>query len=1067
MKSSVLNNEAARLDALRQYQILDTFAEEAFDDLVMLAAQLCDTPIALINLIDENRQWFKAKVGLDIEQLPRSMGFCPDCMEIGDTLIVPDTLLDERFAQYSVVTSEPFVRFYAGVPLKTDEGYIIGTLCVVDNVPREITQKQVKGLQSLARLAMRQLDIRRNVHQLAVIQKDYKQAKQDLHHSEHVLRSFFNSAAMMMGIVELHGDDIIHISGNKASANFHGFTLEAMENRFASDLGISKERLDDWIKHYRQAEQTQAPVSFEYQFNKPDKQGWLRATVNTIACCDSHIHNRRFAYIVEDITKSKKIEQEREKLLKIEQSALNQITSIFESITDGFFALDNNWCFTYLNKQTEPLLQRNREELLGKNVWEEFPEAIGSRFYHEYYRAIKEQVSVEFEEFYPPLGKWYAVHAYPAKNGLSVYFQDISKRRHAEEDLNCQQAILRSINNVSPLGFYVVEKCSGHIYYYNHRFCEIWGLENLQAKLASGELKNRDVLAQCQQQVIDIQGFIARDKSIHNTKNTGVSEDEIALKDGRIIRRISTEFRQEGECCFGRLYIFEDITDRKSTEQKIRERSTLLDITTDAIIVRDLSSRILLWNKSAEKLYGWQEKEVVGRNAQELFYANQSHNQYQHVYDTVLEKGSWQGELIKYTKSGQEILVESTWNLVFDEDLQAKSILTVETDITHKKQLETQFLRAQRMESIGTLSSGIAHDLNNVLSPILMSVQLLKSKCQDERDSQMLAIVENNAKRGANLVKQVLSFARGIEGNRTVITIDNLIQEIQQIVEQTFPKSIQFSAHIQQNLLAIYGDITQLHQALINLCLNARDAMPEGGLLKIKAENVVIDENYASMHLEAQAGAYILLTITDTGVGISNELLDRIFEPFFTTKEFGKGTGLGLSNVMAIIKGHGGFISVSSSVGKGTQFKVYLPAVNGEAISPVEDAEIPQGCGELILVVDDEASIREITKTSLENYGYQVITASDGIEAVAIFAQQKTQIKAAIVDMMMPNMDGSKTIVALQRLNPLLPVIIVSGLLNSEQIPIVKESNQLIYLPKPFTAQELLKTLDKLLALAC
>jgi len=800
MNTLTVKNEARRLEALRQYQILDTPPEQVFDDLAFLAAQICGTAIAVINLIDSKRHWFKAKIGLDVQQMPRDIGFCPFCIEKGDSLVIPDTLADERYASASVVTSEPYVRFYAGVPLITPDGEAIGTVCIVDSQPRKITLEQLEALKAISRLIIRQLEIRRNLAELASIKTDYKQAKEALHESECTLVSFFDSAPMMMGTVELRYDDIKHISDNAASAKFFGLTAEAMKNRFNSDMGVPQKYIREWINYYRQAEKTRSPVSFEYLHETGSAKKWLRATVSSIAACCSN--PQRFAYVIEDIT------------------------------------------------------------------------------------------------------------------------------------------------------------------------------------------------------------------------------------------------------------------ERKQAEQQIREQAALLDISTDAIVVRDLSNKILLWNKSAEKLYGWKAEEAMCLNISQLY--DESLRQ-QEIYQAVLSNGTWQGELQKHTKSGKQIIVESRWTLVRDEYQKAKSILVVDTDITQKKQLETQFLRAQRMESIGTLASGIAHDLNNMLSPILMSVPLLKAKLSDERSHKVLSIVENNAKRGASLVKQVLSFARGIEGDRTVFQLKHQICEMKQIMEQTFPKSITVAKEIQPDLWLICGDSTQIHQVLMNLCVNARDAMPNSGTLNISAKNIFIDENFARMHLDAKVGSYILLSVADTGIGICQETLDRIFEPFFTTKEFGKGTGLGLSTVMGIVKGHGGFITVSSALNIGTKFQVYLPAVNTDAIQQEENQEILTGQKELILIVDDEASIREITTTSLEKYNYKAITASDGIEAIALYAQHKNEIKAAIIDMMMPNMDGATTINTLKKMNPLLPIVAVSGLATSEQVLLNKTYKHTPFLPKPYTTQELLQTLHKVL----
>lgn len=506
-----------------------------------------------------------------------------------------------------------------------------------------------------------------------------------------------------------------------------------------------------------------------------------------------------------------------------------------------------------------------------------------------------------------------------------------------------------------------------------------------------------------------------------------------------------------------------EISERTRAEQKIREQAALLDITTDAILVKDLDNQIRFWNKGAENLYGWKAIEAIGKNANQLLYPVQTQSQLQNLEESLAECGSWQGELHQVTKEGKEIIVASRWTLMRDKDGQPQSILTVNTDITEKKQLEAQFLRAQRLESIGTLAGGIAHDLNNILTPILTATQLLQLKLPniDQRSQQMFNTIETNAKRGAALVKQVLQFARGVEGKRTIVQVNHLFSEIKQIVQETFPKSIEFSTNIKSDLWAVVGDATHLHQVLMNLVVNARDAMMGGGTLSISAENVLIDEHYARMNLEASVGSYIMITVADTGVGMPPEIVDRIFEPFFTTKEFGKGTGLGLSTVRGIITSHGGFVNVSSQVGRGTEFKVFLPAVEATATPVAENLELPTGNGELILVVDDEVPILETTKISLEAYNYKVLTASDGIEALAQYAQHKDEISVVLVDMMMPSLDGAATIRALQKMNSHVLIIAVSGLVASnKQLGVAGVKT---FLSKPYMTKELLQTLHNIL----
>jgi two-component system, cell cycle sensor histidine kinase and response regulator CckA len=537
---------------------------------------------------------------------------------------------------------------------------------------------------------------------------------------------------------------------------------------------------------------------------------------------------------------------------------------------------------------------------------------------------------------------------------------------------------------------------------------------------------------------------------------TGLNDETLALK---AVQAGAQDYLVKGQIT-GELLVrsIRYAIERKRTEQKIREQAALLDIATDAILVRDVQNQILFWNKGAERLYGWTVDEALGKTVGLLFQDGLA--QVQLAQQQLMIDNEWQGELNQITKAGQNITVESRWTLVRDDDGKPKFILVVNTDVTAKKQLEAQFFRAQRMESIGTLASGIAHDLNNILTPVLTTAQLLQMKPGnlDERSLHMLKILETNARRGAEIIKQVLSFARGVEGNDTVLQTKHLIREIQQIIQETFPKSIEVEVDVPQELWTVIGNATQLHQVLMNLCVNARDAMPEGGLLSITAENLTLDRNYTRTNLEAKEGKFIAITVQDNGVGIAPELLDRIFEPFFTSKDVGKGTGLGLSTALGIIKSHRGFITVSSTPGQGTQFKMFLPAVTAANSAEVVDLGVLVGHQELILVVDDEVHVREVTKASLETYCYRALTACDGVEAIALYAQQQSDIGLVIVDMMMPTMDGATTIRILQKLNPQVKVIAVSGL-PQDSIESLTAAPLGIqgFLPKPYTVEELVK----------
>jgi PAS domain S-box-containing protein len=385
------------------------------------------------------------------------------------------------------------------------------------------------------------------------------------------------------------------------------------------------------------------------------------------------------------------------------------------------------------------------------------------------------------------------------------------------------------------------------------------------------------------------------------------------------------------------------------------------------------------------------------------------------------------------------------------------------TDVTEKRRMESQSLRSQRMESIGTLAGGIAHDLNNVLTPILMSIELLKFQEMDPRRLEVLSTIEGSANRGANMVKQILSFGRGVEGRSLLLKPKDVLHEIEQLINETFPKSIRCNIVCSDQAWNVEGDPTQLHQVLLNLCVNARDAMTSGGELEITMCNVAVDEQFASMHPDAKTGQYVVFEVRDTGTGIPPEFRDRIFDPFFTTKEMGKGTGLGLATTLAIVKSHHGFIDVISVLEKGSIFRIYLPAKTNSLVEQVvPDESLPRrGAGELLMVVDDEEAVRSITQQTLEAFGYRVVVAADGIEAISTFVRVEEKPVLIITDMMMPNMDGHSMIQVLQRIQPDMVFIGASGL--DHQIQKAASLKLKYFLTKPYNAVELLK----LVGIAC
>lgn len=1272
-------DETERLAALRSYEVMDTLPEQAFDDLAALAAHICGAPMAQISLVDEHRQWFKARVGLTMTETARDISFCGHTILGRDLFVVPDASRDERFVDNPLVTGEPGIRFYAGAPLLTPEGTALGAMCVIDRQPRQLTPAQEQALEILGRQVIFLLELRRRTRALvaseergrAVVESALDAIVTIDHHG--LIQAFNPAAEAMFGrsspevlgqeMAELlippearaaHRDGLARylasgehkILGQRLEltalrANGDCFPVELTVNRLAGSTPPSFTAFLRDLTDRRKAELTAcrlaaivessddaifgedlagkitswnagAEALFGYtaeemlghscrrlipsdrQTEARQIQGRIMAGHHvqhfesarlhrngrrlTVSITASPIRDARgavngFSRVVRDITGQKEARQqllEREEQLRL-------------------FAIHSPAAIAMLDREINYLVASSRwlrdyglaeQSVVGRSHYEVFPE-VPQRWREVHQRCLAGATEVcEEDSFERADGTtaWVRWEVHPWRKadgsigGIIIFSEDITARKLAAEALEASEARFRALVQWSPES--IVVHRAGRVLFANQATVRMCGASSAEALIGRAILDYihpdyHEITRSRMRSAAERGGDIPRIEEIFVKEDGTLVDAEVQ----------GTTIIYDGQPAV--YSSIRDVTERRQAERdrhasEARYRS-LFENAPDGILIANPERRYLDANASICRMLGYTREEILQLGSADLVDPSEVrhigaireimrdqttyHREWQFrrkdgssfpaevigtrmpdgnllalIRDTTERKRSearfrrlvdsnaqgvmfWKREggisgandaFLQLTGHGRPELESGSldWNAMTppefaEADRRAQEQIAANgvcvpyekecirkdgtrvpiligsaafednpdegvcfvLDLTERKQLEQQFLRAQRLESIGTLAGGIAHDLNNSLGPIIMALDLLRTRFTDPSSQNLLALMGASAQRGADMVKQVLSFARGYEGRRVAVRLGTLIGDIRKIASDTFLKHIQVRTLVPADLRPVTGDPTQLHQVLLNLCVNARDALPDGGVITISAENVEVDPHFAGLTAEVQSGPYILVTVEDNGTGMRREVLENIFDPFFTTKEVGRGTGLGLSTSLAIVKSHGGFLKVASEFGKGSKFAVYLPArtEDGPASLVEERVEIPRGQGELILVVDDEPSVRHVTKQTLESFGYRVLLASDGAEAVATFTGQQEEISAVVTDMTMPVMDGLATIRVLQRLNPAVRIVAVSGLAADGHLAQVHRLGVKHILPKPHTAEALLTVLRQLL----
>jgi len=1244
--------EAERMAALRRYAVLDTPPEDSFDRFTRLAATIFEMPIALVSLVDDERQWFKSSVGIDVCETARDIAFCNHVVRSGATMVVEDASADPRFADSPLVVGYPGIRFYAGAPLVTPDGLLLGTLCVNDTVPRTFTDAQRRTLEDLADAVMAELELRRESAERQRTVRALTSAKGQL---EEVLGSmtevflafdpawrfiYLNAeaehrmgrlATEILGkgiwdaLPELIGTPLhaafLRAAAERVTVEFewdHAFAWDAavvsrrikvapvrygfavyitdltaqreaeaaarqsdgiltaatsaaarflraaawedeiepvlaeigraagagrvylFESRDAATTTVWRPRyewavpslpaeadptasipvvsigLDRWVRLLRAG----APVAGPLHAFPAAEQGWLAARgARAVAVVPLLIGERWWGligfdrvdderpwseaelaafHVVADTLGSAIRRQEAETALRLSEGRLRLAQEAAGVCT---WEWDLRTGDTRWGPETWALFEPGGSGTATYVRWlatlhpDDCKRAAATvaralaagTDYADTYRVVHPGGRVVWIE---SMGRFDRDAQGPTM--LRGAARDISARRAAEAALRASDRRYRDV--VDAVRDVVFQSdAEGRMTYLNPAWAEVSGFSvpeclgrgfldyihpddralNAErfAALAAGvteggryEVRYRTADGGFRWSEVNVRRLLDDAGVVIGTAGTlhDVTERRHAEA---LLRRANDELEARVAVRTAALedanvLLEEELVQRRSNEEWISQLHTLLEFARDSIWVLDAEGCSIYWNRSAERLYGRNYPDYGGRDVRDVL-GDPDDPELARAFATVLAEGEWAGTLTHRTGGGAAIVVESRWTFVRTKDAAghdtAGRILVVNTDVTERQEL---VLRAQRMETLGKLTGGIAHDINNVLGPILMSLQLLARRVPDPKGLQLIGALEAATQRGAGLVRQILAYLRGAQGERAPLAVAPLVDEIGELLREALPRPVALKLVLDDDLWSVCGEATQLHQVLMNLAVNASDAMPDGGDLLIEARNRVVSARDVGAD-EGRPGPHVLLSVTDTGAGIPPETLAHIFEPFFTTKA--KGTGFGLATVLSLVKGHGGFVRVESTPGVGTRFDVFLPALPEEAPAgaPAGGAPartVPPAHGELVVVVDDNEVLRAAAAEVLEEHGYRVLTGGDGAEGLALVEAQGDAVRAVVTDMMMPGMDGPALIRALHARTPALPVIGMSGLNTREQL---RDEGLAVaaFLAKPFSADALLGAL--------
>ncbi len=980
--ASLPADEGRRLEALHDYDLLDSVAEQPLDDLVALAAQICEVPIALISFIDEERQWFKAKVGWTEGSLPRDVSFCGHAILQRDLLVVPDVLQDPRFARNPLVTGDPRVRFYAAAPLLASAGQALGTLCIFDRRPRQLSPAQQEALRALSRQVMSQLELRRQ--------------RLELLESEARLFKVFRSGPVAMSIHRW--SDRTFVDVNTAFSSLLGWTREEVLGRTTTELGIVEEKAALQLRSQLEA----LPTLRNAEVPVKTRSGATRSVIISTELVDLRGERHAITTFV-DVTARKEAEHRVRKLNRV-YAVLSDINHTIVRVRDPQ---------SMLEAACRIAVEKGRFQMawIGLAVTPHAPLEVTA---HAGATEDTLQVLKTLLGRHPP-DCAFTLHA--MQSGEHGVCNDIAADPGAASWR--EAALERNYRSMASLPLMA-----------NHVAVGTFNLYSSEAGFFDAEeLRLLDELAMDISFALEVQ---ARERERRRIE-VALSESEHRFRE--LAENIQEVFWMTDPATKQLLYVspaFEKIWGRTCASLWEVPSSWL-----DAIHADDRARVVEAMNT----------KQTRG-DYDETYRIRRPDGRIRWIHDRAFP--------VRAARAGA------------DGDALGEIIRIVGTaeDITERRQLEEQFRQAQKMDAIGQLAGGVAHDFNNILTVIQGYGSLLMMGEQTPDAADAVGQIVQAAERAANLTRQLLAFSRRQVLQPRLLDLNEIVTSLSTMLRRILGEDVRLQLNLHARPLMARADAGMLDQVLMNLVVNARDAMPGGGQMSIETTEKIFDAEEAREIGAAASGRHVCLRVTDTGSGIPAKDLPHIFEPFFTTKEPGKGTGLGLATVFGIVAQHGGSLKVDSAVGRGTVFDVFLPAAESTSSSLTEESAEPAGRGgtETILIVEDDPYVRALTRVVLERQGYHLLEAAHGAEALRIWDQHGGAVDLLLTDIVMPEgMSGRELAARLRSRNPKLKVIFTSGYSADIAGRELSERERQSFIQKPSSPRQLLETVRRCL----